>query len=239
MLIRNKKYKYFTLLELVLATAIFAMLTFTAGLGIMSVQQSWRRIHYHSEKLKNLMAIDRVVELSFRNIIPFSWPDEGTEKEKQIFAGDKNSVLFATLHRINEGDSNALRFIRLFIENGNLVAEYRNTPMIKDQKEQGNSGIRKEVLASGIANLSFLYLKSEESDKLEWIDDWEEDDPNEEVMLPVGIQMTVEWQNGDKYSWLRRTAGSGKNESLGLKKQTKTLPSITDPEKSPESEPAN
>lgn len=215
--IKNKSK--FTLIELVLATAIFAVLMFTTGMGLMSVQQSWRRIHYHSEKLKNLMAIDRLVELSFRNIIPFTWPDEDTEKEKQIFTGDKNTVLFATIHRINEGDPNALRFIKLYLENGCLIAEYRNTPILNKSKNQSPEGIRKEILATGIAQLSFLYLKNNESDEVEWVDDWQEDDPNDEVTIPLAIQMTVEWQNGDRYSWLRRTAGSGKNESLGIRKK--------------------
>ncbi len=222
---------FFTLLELVLATAIFAMLVFSAGLGIMSVQQSWRRIHYSSEKLKNLMAIDRLVELTFRNIIPFTWPDETEEKEKPVFKGDKNAILFATIHRINEGDSNAIRFIRLYLENGALIAEYRDTPIVEGGKNDDGSGIRRETLATGIVSLSFLYLNNSESEELEWSDDWQEEDPDMENALPSGIQMTVEWENGSRYSWLRRTAGSGKNESLGNREASSSSSKDSDSKK--------
>ncbi len=204
---------FFTLLELILASLIFAMLAFTAGLGVLAIQQSWKRIHHHSERLKNLMAIDRMVELCFRNIIPFTWPEEDTKKEIPIFTGDSDKILFATLHKINTGDFNAIRFVRLFLENGNLVAEYRNTPIRKDETE--NDGIIKEILATDIKDLSFLYLDRDETENVKWENDWVEDYESGNANAPLAIQMTVEWNNGDKYSWLRRTAGAGASESLG------------------------
>lgn len=223
MRLENSTRKNFTLLELVLATAIFAVLMVTSGLGLLAIQQSWKKIHYHSERLKSILAIDRVVELSFRNIIPFSWPEKDTKTEKSVFVGDSDKILFGTLHRINKGDANALRFITLYAQDGKLIAEYRNTPIIKDNKE--DAGIQTEVLATGISAVSFLYLSYGESETLEWIDDWDEEKNQlNKVSLPVGVQMTVQWENGDSYSWLRRTAGSGKNQSLGMRKSGLNLP---------------
>ena len=202
----------FTLLELILATAIFAILSISAGMGVMAVQQNWRKIHEHSEKLKNLMAIDRVVESSFRNIIPFTWPEEGTYKEISVFQGEPDKILYASIHRINEGDNNALRFIRLFNDNGNLVAEYRNSPIIADDDD--NTGIRREVLSQNVKKLSFLYLSMDETGQIQWKDDWDEKAENQDP-VPIAVQMNIEWENGESCSWLRRTAGAGKNESLG------------------------
>jgi len=214
---KSNTRKYFSLLEMVMATAIFAILMVTCGLGLLSIQQSWKKIHYHSDRLKSILAIDRVVELSFRNIVPFTWPEKETKTEKSIFVGDSDKILFGTMHRINKGDSNALRFIRLYAQDGKLVAEYRNTPITKDNKE--DAGIQTEILATGISAVSFLYLSYDESNALAWIEDWDEEKNKlNKVLLPVGVQMTVQWENGDSHSWLRRTAGSGKTQSLGIRK---------------------
>ncbi len=214
---KSNTRKYFTLLELVLATAIFAVLMVTCGLGLLAIQQSWKKIHFHSDRLKSILAIDRVVELSFRNIVPFTWPTKDTKTENSIFVGDSDKILFGTMHRINKGDSNALRFIRLYAQDGKLVAEYRNTPITKDNKE--DAGIQTEILATGISAVSFLYLSYDESNALAWIEDWDEEKNKlNKVLLPVGVQMTVQWENGDSHSWLRRTAGSGKTQSLGIRK---------------------
>ncbi len=204
----------FTLLEMVVATAIFATLMLSVGMGVLAVQQTWRKIHMHSAKIRSLMALDRVIDVSFRNMIPFTWPDEKDDnKEKSVFVGDENRMVFASMHRINEGDPNALRFISLYQDGDNLCAEYRNTPIIESDKN--DAGMRKDVLATGVENVSFLYLSKSESGEIEWKGDWDEVILGDGPPLPLAVQITVEWKNGDVYSWLRRTAGSGKHESFG------------------------
>ena len=47
---------------------------------------------------------------------------------------------------------------------------------------------------------------------IEWTDTWVEDDHNG---IPLAIQLTVEWLDGTKERWLRRTAGSSGNSTYG------------------------
>ncbi len=101
--------------------------------------------------------------------------------------------------------------MKLSVENGELIALYRHTPILYWLNEDLESTCRKEVIASDVENISFLYADREENSII-WSDDWDEET---EKNIPLGIQMTIEFKNGRKTSWLRRTAGSSFESEYG------------------------
>ena len=204
----------YTLLEMVLAVSIFAMVAATIGAGLMSVQQTWRKVEKHSGLLENLMLVDRVVDSAVRNAVPYKWKDDNNV-EKQIFIGNKNEASFAYIHRIVETSQGGIRFIRLSLEDDKLIAAYRSSPLLSWANDE--AGIKKEILAKNVREISFLYA-DEEDEELVWLSDWdEEENPN----IPLAMQITIEWINGQKECWLRRTAGSGICQTLGKRENKK------------------
>lgn len=206
----RRRFPY-TLLELVIAAAIFAMLMISAGLGMASVYRSWDTAGRHKARLLEYQALDRVFNLAFRNAVPFTWTDAESGEARPVFVGNPQSVLLAYRSRIAPDHGSGLRFLSLFVENGALKAVYRNTPILP--WDMNVSGAGEEILAEGVESVSFLYAGSTDEGALTWTPDWPED---EDPPLPLAIQITVLWRDGRSECWLRRTAGNGFRERDGF-----------------------
>lgn len=199
----------YTLLEMMIAISIFLMIMLTVGMGSISIQKTWQRVQKHSNHLKMYQMIDRVVSPSFKNAVPFNWKDDDGST-KTIFVGEENRVSFAYLHRMNRLSEGGIRFLTLLVEDESLVAEYRNTPLLPWSDDDNN--VKREVLAKKIKGISFTYAYRENGE-LTWTSVWEE----QGYRIPLAIQITVEWENGDVEQWLRRTAGNGLRGALSVR----------------------
>ena len=201
----------FTLLEMILSIFIFAVIMSVLATGIFTIQQSLRKVSGKSDELEKYQVLDRVFTSSIRNAVPFYWKDN-TNNRKSVFSGDTNKLSFAYLHRIVGSDDGGIRFIQFYLEGDNLVAVYKKIPILPwDQATLKLTD--KEVLASGVRSLSFSYADSDNRGRVVWMRSWNSSVGN--YNIPLAIQVTVEWKNGAKEYWLRRTAGSGQFESLG------------------------
>ena len=113
---QNKHEQGFTLLEMILAVTIFSMIMLTVAMTLYTVQRSWQKISNHSNELKRYQMIDRLVDVAFRNAIPFPWTNDDNETT-YCFKGESDSLLLTYLHRIGQNDSEGgIRFLRLYIE---------------------------------------------------------------------------------------------------------------------------
>ncbi len=200
----------FTLVEVVIALGIFAVVSLLIATTLFTMQRSWSRIKKHTKSLKAYQTIDRVVDYAFRNAVPFKWQDKNL-KDSLVFKGDSNQVTLGYLHRATNIKKGGIRFIKLVQENDDLVAYYRHTPILYWLNEDLASTCQKEVIAHDVESISFLYADREENGII-WSSDW-----NEEIEknIPLGIQMTIKFKNGRKVSWLRRTAGSSFETEYG------------------------
>ena len=208
--IRNQKSKIknkFTLLEMVLAIAIFAMIMLTIGAGMFSIQQTWKKMSKKGKIIKMYQALDRVFDTAFRNCIPFTWPNDNFQN-KPVFVGSYDECTIAYIHRIINSSDGGIRFLKIYLQDGNIIAEYRKHPIL--YWDESGTGLQREILASGIKKISFLYAVRKRNE-IEWLNDWDE----ESKQHPLAIQITVDWENGSSEQWLRRTAGAGKFESYG------------------------
>jgi len=204
-----KKHGGYTLLEMMISISIFLMIMLTVGMGSISIQKTWQRVQKHSNSLKIYQMIDRAVSSSFKNAVPFNWRDDDGST-KTTFVGEESQVSFAYLHRMNRLAEGGIRFLKLFVEEGNLVAEYRNTPLLPWQHDDAN--VKREVLSENIKSINFSYAYRDNGN-LTWTNIWEE----QGYRIPLAIQLTVEWDNGDVEQWLRRTAGNGLREALSVR----------------------
>ena len=216
------KIRRFTLVELVAAMAIMIFVALIIGTASAAFFNAWKRSARVTDRLKVCQNIDRIMDVCVRNLIPFSWKD-ADEVERVIFQGDVEELFFVSRRRAVEGDDSAFLFIRLKVnEDQQLVAEYSTFPRFP-WDEENKYEMKTEVLAENIVSIRFLYARmDEDGEEIVWDEDWEEydpeaaqDDPNNIQMIPLAIQMTVEWQDGTKEVWLRRTAGNSRYTRLG------------------------
>lgn len=208
--------RLFTLVEMIAAMAVMIFVALIIGTASMSFYNTWARTGRITAFLKSAQAIDRIADNYFRNMIPFKWKDEEDgNREKFVFEGKSDSMLFTALRRSYAGDRGGLIFIKLYVENEVLIAEYSSYPYLP-WEEEGVHETRKEVISSNVESVSFLYAeKDEEEDSgMEFTDNWDEE---EHEAIPLAIQMTVTWKNGRQEQWLRRTAGTSKYSTLGYR----------------------
>ena len=200
----------FTLIEVVLAIAIFAVISLLIATTLFTMQRSWSRIKKQSKRLKAYQTIDRVVDYAVRNAIPFKWQDRNL-KNRLVFKGDSNELILAYLHRVTNIKKGGIRFIKFSLKNGELIAFYRHTPILYWLNEDLESTCQKEVIARDVESISFLYADKNENG-ISWTDDWNEE---LEKNIPLGIQITITFKDGRKVSWLRRTAGNSFESEYG------------------------
>ena len=93
--------------------------------------------------------------------MPFKWNDE-ENTSRFIFEGNADSLLFTALRRTYGKDSGGLIFVRLLVEDEELIAEYSSSPILPWSESEDPQGIEREVLARNIASISFQYAEFDE-----------------------------------------------------------------------------
>ncbi len=209
----------FTLIELVVSIALLMVVAAITAMSGAAFYNGYQRSLRVTGELKELMAIDNLMDTHIRNMVPFKWKDDDGNS-RVLFNGDENELFFSTLRRSYGKRPGALLFIRVFVEDGELIAEYSPYPRLPWIEEDDDSmPWEREVLASGVEQVTFSYAENstETEGSVEFLDTFLEE---ENSILPLAVKMTVEWQNGRKEQWLRRVAGSSANSSFGERTNT-------------------
>jgi len=212
--------RLFTLVELVAAMAVMVFVALIIATASMTFYKAWERSARVSDRLKVRQTIDRIMDVCVRNMIPFPWRDE-EDKIRVVFQGQQDEIFFTARRHAAEGDNSAYLFIRLKLnDDRQLVAEYHTLPRfpwMEEEKYEMNT----EVLAENVTSISFLYASLTE-DEIVWDEEWEDYDPEETqddttdiLQIPLAVQLTVEWNDGTKEVWLRRTAAVSKHSRFG------------------------
>ncbi len=198
----------FTLVEVVVAMTILAFVgTIIAG-SLAGFQRSYGRVAKLSKSLERNRSLDRMAEL-LRNVIPFFWPDEDDDDtERLVFAGAPDELWFTSRRLPGADGEGALIFVRLYVDDEKrLVADYRTRPLLPWIELKDQTGFRNAVIAENVERLTLLYGDWNDDDEMDWLEEWDQDDDDYENRLPPAIQFTVEFTDGEKVSYLRRTAG--------------------------------
>ena len=201
----------FTLVELVCAMLVMMVVALVIGTAGSSFYNGYRRSSEAVARLKERMAIDRVWDSALVNMVPFKWKDDNNES-RYVFEGKSDELLLTTLRRVYNNDPSALTFIRFKVEDEKLIAVYSNYPILPWEEEEPSAVTQTEVIAQNISHITFQYADQIEANEIEWLEEWDEE---EHTTLPLAIRMTVEWKNGAKEYWLRRTCGVNYNSNFG------------------------
>lgn len=223
-----KQWIRFTLLELVIAVALMALMISMVSMVLFSLVQEWSEIENQARVLREFQAIDRLVESSFRNAFTFrwTWPEgggltDGSDEKKKpplLFVGEADRVYFTYRHPAAGLPPASLRYIQIYREGSQLMAAYRNTPILPADIRSERENMTYEVLANNVNSVDFLYaFRDYASGAVSWLNNWD----TEELSIPIAIQMKVTWEDNISEVWLRRTASNGFAEAYDVREDEK------------------
>lgn len=212
----------FTLLELMIALAIFMMLVALLTGFSREVSKSWTRLRREQNLFSELLVLDRTLDAMLTNAIPFVWPGVEVEDEpRPAFVGEPDRLRMAYLHRLNNVQDGTIRFVALEVVDGDLLAHYQQRPFLTWEDLAG-APVETSVLAQDVESVEFLYADLvDEAEDVEWLTEWQPEDEDEQEkrrktdQLPLAIMIKVRWQDGRPEAWLRRTSGNGFRERFG------------------------
>ncbi|MBR6373742.1 MAG: hypothetical protein IKS20_11225 [Victivallales bacterium] len=213
--------RHFTLLELAIAVTIFMMVAVALFAFSGHVSSSWGSITTERNRQAELLAMDRTLDSILSNAVPFLWREreDGIVQVVPFIVAEADVLRIAYLHRLNDTAEGSLRFVELFLEDGELKALYTDRPFI-NWEDIADDRKKVSVISTGVESISFLYadFSSDVSeawrDRLFWRDSWETEDSKRKD-IPLAIQIRVKWQDGREESWLRRTMGNSYRERYG------------------------
>ncbi|MBR2357848.1 MAG: prepilin-type N-terminal cleavage/methylation domain-containing protein [Lentisphaeria bacterium] len=211
------KKQLFTLVELIAAMAVLALIGSASAAALAGFQRSHNKVAMLSERLERNRKLDKVAEL-MGNTIPFFWKDEtDDDQEHLVFDGMEDELYFTAMRLPNNEGKGAFIFVRLYVNDDNALAcDYKDTPLLPWLESEEQSNIKTVILAENVASLTFTYADYDDEDEIEWLEVWDQDDDEYLDRLPAAVGFTVEFENGEKLSYLRRTAGLSAFSGLAL-----------------------
>lgn len=211
------KKQLFTLVELIAAMAVLALIGSASAAALAGFQRSHNKVAMLSERLERNRKLDKVAEL-MGNTIPFFWKDEtDDDQEHLVFDGMEDELYFTAMRLPNNEGKGAFIFVRLYVNDDNALAcDYKDTPLLPWLESEEQSNIKTVILAENVASLTFTYADYDDEDEIEWLEVWDQEDDEYLDRLPAAVGFTVEFENGEKLSYLRRTAGLSAFSGLAL-----------------------
>ena len=211
------KKSLFTLVELIAAMAVLALIGSASAAALAGFQRSHNKVAMLSERLERNRKLDKVAEL-MGNTIPFFWKDETDDNQEHlVFDGMEDELYFTAMRLPNSEGKGAFIFVRLYLNDDNALAcDYKDTPLLPWLESEEQSNVKTVILAENVASLTFTYADYDDEDEIEWLEVWDQDDDEYLDRLPAAVGFTVEFENGEKLSYLRRTAGLSAFSGLAL-----------------------
>ena len=211
------KKLHFTLVELIAAMAVLALIGSASAAALAGFQRSHNKVAVLSERLERNRKLDKVAEL-MGNMIPFFWRDETDDNQEHlVFDGLEDELYFTAMRLPDSAGKGAFIFVRLYLNDDNaLVCDYKDTPLLPWLEIEEQSNIKSVVLAENVASLTFTYADYDEDDEIEWLEVWDQEDSEYEDRLPAAVGFTIEFESGERVSYLRRTAALSAFSGLAL-----------------------
>ena len=211
------KKRIFTLVELIAAMAVLALIGSAAAAALAGFQRSHDKVATLSARLERNRKLDQVAEL-MGNMVPFFWRDETDDNQEHlVFEGMENELWFSAMRLPDSQGRGAFIFVRLYINDDNALAcDYKDTPMLPWLEQDEQSNVKTVILAENVENLIMTYADYDEDGEIEWLEVWDQDDEEYEDRLPAAVGFTIEFEDGERLSYLRRTAGLSAYSGLAL-----------------------
>ncbi len=195
----------FTLLELLVAVAVFAVVGAMAYGGLQKVMEQQQRTTAHAQRLADLQLAYRVIQRDLEQLVDRPIRDEfGDVQEALIAGGDYGGMAFS-----RAGHPNPAGFLRSEIQRVSYVTDQDRVLRLSWRVlDRGQDSVPDEdVLIEDIRSFSVRYLDSS--------DEWQESWPAQIASpgppgpaLPRALEVRVELEDLGLITWLFRAPDS-------------------------------
>ena len=197
----KKTQNGFTLLEMVLAMTIFALIgTVLYGafsLGHRAVEKSQKSF----EKNQQLRSVDELLGSYIRSAYPYRFSPQGAPI---LFSGEQDELTFVSSFSLAMGGRGMAK-VHLFWEGGEKragVLRLEEETPVRVQSEEGDEkpeGIRNGVVVrEGVKEFRLTYLDPQ-GDEAKWEDRW---DAKEKNTLPRAVRLDYRTEEGREVQWV-------------------------------------
>ncbi len=170
----------FTLIEVMVALTITALVVGMSYTGLTVGLDSWERGSRAIDDLESSALVERLLKRQLSVASPREF--ETAEQKFTLFRGSTNRIEFIADYSLLDGFSD-FRKIDYFTEGG--VFLYGESYMY-DYVPSRSEPAPTQTLAE-FEDISFRYLKQDENDVFEWVDDWQAG-----MTLPAAVQVQID-----------------------------------------------
>ena len=181
-----KRQSAFTLLELLVSLALFAILSVIAYGGLQTVLDARRVTDQQAQRLAGLQMLFRIVGRDIEQTIQRGIRDSFGDHQAAL-SGDNEHLEFSRTGRRNPGGFSRSHLQRIRYSWQEDQIERRSWTVLDRAQD---SPFQEAVLASNIKTLEFRYL----DEQLQWHTQWPlpQQDKNSAPALPRAIEVTIE-----------------------------------------------
>src|SRR6476660_5645069 len=183
----------FTLLELLVALALFSLLSLVLLESVRFGIGAWQRSNTYADQMADGLHVQTLLRHMIENAYPLFLSDDSSKKRID-FDGHKNTLSFLTPTPLALGSGGRSRIL-LATERHGSTANFILTAW-PDLKRQYNT-LRPTILLEGLKDATFSYFGKTSSDKImNWHDDW-----FNQPELPQLIKIHLQFSSDDARHW--------------------------------------
>jgi general secretion pathway protein J len=185
----------FTLVELLVALALFSLLATLLFENVRFGLRAWRDGSAHTEQFQRAMVSQELLRRIIGNLYPMAVTNNGTRPEID-FEGTKETIGFLS-ETPAVMESGGRFYFKLLVEQHDGRADMVMTATPELARSQDTSATTKMPLLTDIAGLELSYFDNASADqKLRWNDNW-----TKRSDIPGLVRVNVTFRPGDSRTW--------------------------------------
>jgi general secretion pathway protein J len=189
----HRQQQGFTLLELIIAIAIFAVVSILTYSGLSSVIQTSQVTEESADKLRQLQLAMIFVRRDIMQIVPRQVNDGSGQLQEAFISSLGESLLEFT----RDGNPNPANRVRSTLQRVRYIIEEEQWFRLSwnNLDHTQNEEPQKQLLLDNVVALEFRFLNSQK----QWQDTWQKENiAGRSIELPLAIEMNFEHQDWGK-----------------------------------------
>lgn len=157
----------FTLIEVMVALTIMAIVTTVAFAGLNIGLDSWNRGSKKIDEMEHRSRIERLVKTQLAVAYPMELRVSPTEKPFVLFRGKHDRLEFIADYSLVDGRTDFRKISYVFVDRQFRIEEKRLFEYVPSENEEINGDA-----VGSFSNVQFRFLTTDETAHSMWVNDW-------------------------------------------------------------------